>query len=148
MKNELTILNQMKTVLQGQLNDHLETGLEQIDEHNVAIDFPDTDLMPKATMFYIVPNWADYESLSTESDNSTFNLALFILCKKDRQENLTKKIYGYFNALYSLLRTNIGLDGYVDFTDVNDADFYPAVEGNRNVQGVEVSVSIRYTKDF
>lgn len=148
MKNELTILNQMKTVLQGQLNDHLETGLEQIDEHNVAIDFPDTDLMPKATMFYIVPNWADYEALSTESDNSTFNLALFILCKKDRQENLTKKIYGYFNALYSLLRTNIGLDGYVDFTDVNDAEFYPAVEGNRNVQGVEVSVSIRYTKDF
>ena len=117
-------------------------------EHNVAIDFPDTDLMPKATMFYIVPNWADYEALSTESDNSTFNVALFILCKKDRQENLTRKIYGYFNALYSLLRTNIGLDGYVDFTDVNDAEFYPAVEGNRNVQGVEVSVSIRYTKDF
>lgn len=148
MKNELTILNQMKIVLQEQLNDHLETGLEQIDEHNVAIDFPDTDLMPKATMFYIVPNWADYEALSTESDNSTFNVALFILCKKDRQENLTRKIYGYFNALYSLLRTNIGLDGYVDFTDVNDAEFYPAVEGNRNVQGVEVSVSIRYTKDF
>ncbi len=148
MKNELTILNQMKTVLQGQLNDHLETGLEQIDEHNVAIEFPDTDLMPKATMFYIVPNWADYEALSTESDNSTFNVALFILCKKDRQESLTRKIYGYFNALYSLLRTNIGLDGYVDFTDVNDAEFYPAVEGNRNVQGVEVSVSIRYTKDF
>jgi len=148
MKNELTILNQMKTVLQSHLNDHLEAGLAQIDEHNVAIDFPDTDLMPKATMFYIVPNWADYEVLSTESDNSTFNVALFILCKKDRQENLTRKIYGYFNALYSLLRTNIGLDGYVDFTDVNDAEFYPAVEGNRNVQGVEVSVSIRYTKDF
>ena len=126
MKNELTILNQMKTVLQGQLNDHLETGLEQIDEHNVAIEFPDTDLMPKATMFYIVPNWADYEALSTESDNSTFNVALFILCKKDRQESLTRKIYGYFNALYSLLRTNIGLDGYVDFTDVNDAEFYQA----------------------
>lgn len=109
MKNELTILNQMKMVLQGQLNDHLETGLAQIDEHNVAIDFPDMDLMPKATMFYIVPNWADYEALSTESDNSTFNVALFILCKKDRQENLTRKIYGYFNVLYSLLRTNIGL---------------------------------------
>ncbi len=148
MKNELAILNQLKNVLQSQLNDHLEAGLPQIDGNSIAIDFPDTDLMPRSTMFYIVPNWADYEALSTESDNSTFNVALFILCKKDRQESLTMKIYGYFNALYSLLRNNIGLDGYVDFTDVNDAEFYPAVEGNRNVQGVEVSVSIRYTKDF
>lgn len=148
MKNELTILNQMKVVLQSYLNDHLLEGIPKIDEKSVVIDFPDIDLMSKATMLYIVPNWADYEVLSTESDVSTFNLAIFILCKKDRQENLTTKVYGYFNALYSLLRTNISLDGYVDFTDVKEAEFYPAVEGNKNVQGVEVSVSIRYTKDF
>lgn len=148
MKNELTIINQLKTVIQTQLNGHLETGLEQINEHNVQIEFPDVDQMPKTIMFYIQPNWADYESLSTESDYSTFNVAVFIICKKDKQENLTKKIYGYFNALYGLLRTNIGLDNHVDFCDINNADFYPAVEGNRNVQAVEVSVSIRYSKDF
>ena len=100
------------------------------------------------TMLYIQPNWADYENLSTESDFSTFGIALFIICKKDTQENLTKKIYGYFNALYSLLRTNISLDGEVDFSSITDADFYPAVEGNRNVQAIEVSIAVSYTKDF
>lgn len=148
MKNELSILNQLKTVIQTQLNSHLDSTLPSIDQHNVQIDFPDTDQMPKNVMFYLQPNWSEYEALSTESDASTFNIAVFVICKKDKQENLTKKIYGYFNALYSLLRTNIGLDGYVDFCDINDAEFYPAVEGNRNVQAVETAVSIRYTKDF
>ena len=35
-----------------------------------------------------------------------------------------------------------------DFIEITDADFYPAVEGNRNIQAIEVSVSVRYTKDF
>ena len=148
MKNELTILEQLRVVLQSDLNDHLEEGLEGIQEGSVVVDFPDTDLMRFQTVLYIQPNWADYESLSTQSDSSVFNVSIFILCKRDRKEELTRKIYGYFNAVYSLLRNDISLGGMVDFTDVDNAEFYPAVEGNRNVQGVEISVSIRYTKDF
>jgi len=148
MRDELTILNSLKAVIQGQLNSHLDQGMEILNERNVAVDFPDTDQMPMKTMLYIQPNWANYEALTTESDNSLFNIAIFIVCKKDKQENLTRKVYGYFNALYSLLRTNWSLDGEADFTEITDADFYPAVEGNRNVQAIEVSVSIRYTKDF
>lgn len=148
MRNELTILNSLKTVMQTQLNDHLDPQTETISERNVVIDFPDIDLMPMKTMLYIQPNWANYEDLSTESDMSTFNIAVFIVCKKDKQENLTRKVYDFFNALYSLLRTNWSLNGEADFTQITDADFYPAVEGNRNVQAIEVSVSVRYTKDF
>ena len=148
MKNELTILNALAGVLQNQLNGYLTQELSPIGERNVAIDFPDTDLMPMKTMLYIQPNWANYENLSTESDLSTFGIAIFIVCKKDTQENLTKKTYGYFNALYELLRTNISLDGEVDFAGITDADFYPAVEGNRNVQAIEVSIAVTYTKDF
>lgn len=148
MRNELTILNALKSVMQEQLNGHLEEGFDPIGERNVAVDFPDLDLMPMKTMLYIQPNWANYESLSTESDASTFNMAVFIVCRKDKQENLTRKVYGYFSAMYSLLRSNWSLDGEVDFTEITDADFYPAVEGNRNIQAIEVSVSVRYTKDF
>lgn len=148
MRNELTILNSLKTVIQSQLNGYLASETEPISERNVAIDFPDIDLMQMKNMLYIQPNWANYEGLSTESDASTFNVAVFIVCRKDKQENLTRKIYGYFNALYSLLRNNWSLDGEVDFTEITDADFYPAVEGNRNVQAIEASVSVRYTKDF
>ena len=148
MRNELTILNSLKTVIQSQLNDYLALETEPISERNVAIDFPDIDLMQMKNMLYIQPNWANYEGISTESDASIFNVAVFIVCRKDKQENLTRKIYGYFNALYSLLRNNWSLDGEVDFTEITDADFYPAVEGNRNVQAIEASVSVRYTKDF
>lgn len=111
---------------------------EALINDNTIIDFPDVDQMPMKTMLYIQPNWANYEALTTESDNSLFNIAVFIVCKKDKQENLTRKVYGYFNALYSLLRTNWSLDGEADFTEITDADFYPAVEGNRNVQAIEV----------
>lgn len=148
MRNELTILNALKTVIQTQLSSYMQENLGSIGERNVAIDFPDIDLMPMKTMLYIQPNWANYENLSTESDLSTFGIALFIVCKKDTQENLTKKTYGYFNALYELLRTNISLDGEVDFAGITDADFYPAVEGNKNVQAIEVSIAVTYTKDF
>ena len=148
MKNELSILNALKGVLQVQLNAHLNEGMDQIGERNVAVDFPDTDQMPMKTMVYIQPNWANYETLSTESDDSTFNMAVFIVCKKDSQENLTRKVYGYFNAMYQLLKTNWSLDGEVDFTAITDADFYPAVEGNRSIQAIEASVSVRYTKDY
>ena len=148
MRNELTILNALQSVIRTQLGGFLSEELEAIGERNVTIDFPDVDQMPVRTMFYIQPNWEDFEALSTESDSSTFNMAVFVICKKDRQENLTKKIYGYFNALYALLRTNWSLDGMVDFTEITDADFYPAVEGNRNVQAIEASVCVRYTKDF
>ena len=148
MKNELSILNALKGVLQVQLNAHLDEGMDQIGERNVVVDFPDTDQMPMKTMVYIQPNWANYETLSTESDDSTFNMAVFIVCKKDSQENLTRKVYGYFNAMYQLLKTNWSLDGEVDFTAITDADFYPAVEGNRSIQAIEASVSVRYTKDY
>ncbi len=148
MKNELTILNALAGVIQRQLSEYLTHDLAPISERNVVIDFPDTDQMPMKTMLYIQPNWANYENLSTESDLSTFGIAVFIVCKKDTQENLTKKTYGYFNALYELLRTNISLDGEVDFASITDADFYPAVEGNRNVQAIEVSIAVTYTKDY
>lgn len=146
----MTVIEGLRATIINGLNAHLPESevLAPIGEDNVLIDFPDTDRMPKSTMFYIQPNWADFENLTTESDSSIFSVAVFILCKRDKSENLTKKIYGYFNALYSLLRRNTSLDGVVDFTEVTNSEFYPAVEANRSIQGVEVSVSLRYTKDF
>lgn len=154
MVNELAILERFKKVIEEQLNNYLDDSgedgrmLPSIDCRNVTIDFPDVDQMPKSVMFYLQPNYSNYETLSTESDLASFTISLFVICKRDKQENLTKKIYHYMNAVYKLFRTNISLDGMVDFVDITDADFYPAVEGSRNVQAVELSISIRYTKDW
>ena len=148
MASELTILNAMKQVIQCGLNECLPQNIEQISERNVEIDFPDTDQMPMKNMLYIVPNWANYETLTTESDNSTFNIAVFIVCRKDKPENLTEKVHLYFEALQNLIHSNTTINGEVDFSTVDNVDFYYGVDGTRNVQAAEASISVHYTKDY
>lgn len=153
MINELVITKKLREVISTELNNYLGPAeesdvLSSIGEKNVVIDFPAPDQMPMNVMFYIQPNYADFETLSVESDSSVFNVSVFILCKRDKQENLTLKIYGYFNALYRLLRNDLSLSGTVDFSEVTDVQFYPAIEANRNIQGAEINIAIRYTKDY
>ena len=148
MINELSILNRLKTVIQTQLNSYLPEGFDQIGERNVIIDIPDTDQMPMKTMLYIIPNWADYEALTTENDACTFNIAVFIVCHKDSHSSLTTKIHTYFDALQSLIHANTSLDGEVDFSTVDNVELYYLVDGTKNVQAAEASLSVRYTKDY
>ena len=148
MKNELTVIMALKDVIVSHLNDYLPEGFEEITEANVEIDFPIVDLMPKKNMFYIQPDQADFEGLTTSSDLSNFNVSVFIVNKKDTRQNLTILNNGYYNALCELLRSNRTLDGTVDFVDIPNAVFYPAIEANPNVRGAEVSLTIRYTKEY
>lgn len=150
MTNELTALNALKNTIINGLNAYLPEGsiFTDITSENVEIEFPIVDQMPKSVMFYLVPDYADYQGMATRSDSVEFRIKVWILVKRDSQSNLTEKYYGYQTALFQLLRTETSLGGVVDFTDINDAEFYPAVDYNPNVQGAEISVSVRYTKDF
>ncbi len=148
MKNELSVLLALQDVIAKNLNDFLPQDFASISEKNVLIDFPNVDQMPMKNMFYIQPDYAEFEALTTSSDVSSFRVSVFILSKKETKANLTILNYGYYNALCELLRSNMTLDGTVDFTDINDVTFYPAVEANLNVRGAELSLEIRYTKDY
>ena len=148
MKNELSVLLALQDVIAKKLNDFLPQDFASISDKNVLIDFPNVDQMPMKNMFYIQPDYAEFEALTTSSDVSSFRVSVFILSKKDTKANLTILNYGYYNALCELLRSNMPLDGTVDFTDINDVTFYPAVEANPNVRGAELSLEIRYTKDY
>lgn len=150
MKNELTVLNALESLIVSNLNNYLPSGdlFDDITADNVSVEFPVVDQMKKSVMFYLVPDFADYQSMATTNDSVEFRVKIFVLVKRDSQENLTVKYFGYQTALYQLLRNETGLGGVADFTDVNDAEFYPAVDFNPNVQGAEISVSVRYTKDF
>lgn len=148
MKNELSVLLALQDVIAKKLNDFLPQDFASISGKNVLIDFPNVDQMPMKNMFYIQPDYAEFEALTTSSDVSSFRVSVFILSKKDTKANLTILNYGYYNALCELLRSNMTLDGTVDFTDINDVTFYPAVEANPNVRGAELSLEIRYTKDY
>lgn len=148
MINEIVVMNNLKRVIERQLNNYTSSAVETIDDKNVVIDFPAVDTMPKKNMIYIQPNYAEYNSLTTNSDDSQFNIALFIVCKRDKAESLTEKVFEYYNSLYKLFRTNLTLDETVDFIEIESFDYYPQVEANRNVVGIEMNVSCRYTKDF
>ena len=148
MTNELVILEALKDVIVNNANTYLPEGYSTFTSSDVVIEFPDSDNMPSDVAVFIQGDSASYESLSTTTDASMFSVSVFVIGKRDTSANLTIKMYTYFNAIYETLRKSMSLDGNVDFASITGAEFYPAIEGNKNVQGVEISCALQYTKDF
>ena len=147
MINEIDVTKQLVKVIQEHLNEYLPEGYS-ITDKQVILDFPDVDKMPYNVCFYVNPEYSEAEDSTTTSDKITFRLGVFVLVKRDTQSNLTEKYFTYYNALYYLLRNNTSLDGFIDDTKVISADFYPAIEGNPNVRGSEISIATIFEKDF
>lgn len=148
MTNELTVLEAMKSVLVSDVNKYLAEGWTQLTADNVVMEWPEVEGMTDDVTVFINGNYAEYEELATTNDQSTFTVSVFLMVKRDTKLNLTQKMYTYFNGIYQSLRESMSLDGVVDFTMITDADFFPAIEANKNVQGVEITVAVHYTKDF
>ena len=172
VKNELSVLQQLRDVVDAGLNPEAEEILQEetLDEEltdetpsadpepepepepaeviPVLIDFPSVDQMPAPSTVFMLPDYAEYESLATVNDRAEFRVNVWILCKRAPKADLTTKVYQIYNEIYELLRKDTDLGGYVDFSEVRSADFYPAVEMNKNVQGIEMSLAIQYTKDW
>ena len=148
MTNELTVLEAIQSVLISNVNQYLDEGYTSLSSNNVIMEWPDVDGMKDDVTVFINGNYAEYEELATTNDQSTFTVSIFLLVKRDTISNLTTKMYRYFNGIYQALRKSMSLNGVVDFTMITDADFFPAVEANKNVQGVEITVAVHYTKDF
>jgi len=148
VKTDLDVMNKLRDVIANQLNSCLEEGVDEIKDKGVIIDFPDTDQMPDKNCIYIQPNDASIEDLTTGSDYQTSSFSLFIVCKRDKKENITKKIFKYFEGLYALLRGNMTLDSYVDFTSITGYTYYPMLEASSNCSGMEISVELQYARDF
>lgn len=154
MKTELQILNQLKKVIAEELNAYLAEDednkdlLEEINEDNVVIGFPELDSMKKNTMFYITPDYEEITDLSMGTDFASLNSDIYIMCKGAKNETLIKKVFGYYTALYALIRDNQTLDNFVDFSRINNMDFYPAVTASTTMTAIEASTSIQWSKCF
>lgn len=148
MTNELTVLEALQAVLVTDVNQYLSEGWTNLSYENVIMEWPDVDGMTGDVTVFLNGNYAEYEELATINDQSTFTVSLFLMVKRDKRTSLTEKMYRYFNGIYQALRKSMSLGGVVDFTMITDADFYPAIEANKNVQGVEISCAVHYTKDF
>lgn len=148
MTNEIDILNGLKEVISRELNNYLDDGIEPINEKAVEIDAPDVDHMKYPTSIYIQPNYSSYENLTVRSDFAEGRYAVFILCKRDTQTNLTIKTLSYAKALYECLKKNPTLNEVSDFTMIESSDFFMRVEGNENIKGVEISVVVQYAMEY
>jgi hypothetical protein len=149
---EKQVLDGIKTFIVNNINSYVEEPvdleIETITDDYVAVEFPDTDSMRKSVMFYIVPDNEDFEYLTMSSDLASFNSTIFILIKKDTQENLITKAFTYFSALYQAIRNDPTLTSVVDETTIQTMEFYPAVEANKAIVGVEAKLLIKYAKEF
>lgn len=154
MISELQILNQLKKVIGEQLNEYLTADeensglLEEISEANVIIDFPDIDNMPKNTTIYIQPDYEEVEDLSVITDFTRMRLLIYIICKGAKSATLIKKVFGYYTALFMLIRNNQTLDGMVEFSKINSMDYYPSVTASSTMSAIEVGAEINWAKTF
>ena len=148
MTSELTVLTALQSVLVANVNQYLQEGWTTLTNKNVIFEWPEVEAMTADATVFINGNYAEYEELATINDVSTFTISVFLMVKRDTQSNLTTKMYTYFNGIYQAIRKSMDLNHTVDFSMVTDADFFPAIEANKNVSGVEITLAVHYTKDF
>ena len=154
MTNNLTILNKLEKLIGERLNDYLDKvdGLDielpKIIDKNVMQDFPDVDSMRCPTMFWVLQTYSENEELTTNSDFCTMNVSVFLTCRRNKAVNLQKMVNGYTAAFEMFIWHNQSLDNLVDMCNVTSADFYPAVQDDPGVSGVEISLQIQYQKIY
>lgn len=149
---EREVLESIKTFIVNTINSNIEEPedltIETITSDHVAIDFPDTDGMKNSVMIYLVPENEDFEYLTLSSDLANFYSTVFILVKKDSQQNLISKVFTYFSALYQSIKSDPTIGGSVDETTIQTMEFYPAVEANKSIVAIETRLLIKYAKEF
>lgn len=99
-------------------------------------------------MFYIQPDNEEIDNLSMSSDLATMNVTICILCKGASSTTLIKKVFGYYSALYIMLRQNQTLDGYIESVKVVSMDYYPAVTASKTMTAIEAQLQMQWAKEF
>jgi hypothetical protein len=152
MITEMQVLEKLKEIISTQVGasvpDEDEGALGEVTEKNIEIDFPDVDRMRANTMFFIQPDYENLEQLSMSSDLATMQITIFILCKGASNQQLVKRVFGYYSALYILLRNNPTLNGFIDYTRITDMDYYPAVTAASTITAIEAGIQLQWSKDF
>lgn len=154
MKSEYSILTKIAEHIAERLNDYMTVDeeysgyLHKIDDKNVVVDFPDIDNMPKNVMFFVTPEDGYMEPLTTGGDSTDMTVQVYVVCKKDTRVNLIRRAFGYYSALWMMLKNNQTLDNYVDFIDVTNFDYYPATDNTGTCVIVQATLDVRWEKQY
>lgn len=155
MKLENEILESLKKYLIENINnsidivnDDVSLRLDTVTKDSINIDYPDTDSMKNSIMFYILPDNEVFSDFTLGGDLAQFNNTIYIIVKKDNQENLIKKVFKYYGALIHCIKSDPSLGSIVDETKMMSMEFYPAVEANKNIVAIELHLEITYEQDY
>jgi hypothetical protein len=152
MITEMQVLERLKATIARDLvglQEHEEgIPIEQFDEKNIEIDFPDVDSMRRPTMLYIQPDYGNLEPLGMRSDLATMRATVFLLCKGAPNAILVKRVFALYSALYLLVRGDPTLGGLIDDARVTDMDYYPAVTASATITAIEASIDLQWSKEF
>jgi hypothetical protein len=152
MKTEMQVLERLKAVIARDLAGLQESeegiSVEQFDETNIGIDFPDVDGMRRPTMLYIQPDYENLEPLGMHSDLATMRATIFILCKGAANSVLVRRTFALYGALYLLVRGDPTLGGFIEDSHITDMDYYPAVTASATLTAIEASIDLQWSKEF
>ena len=138
MKTTLDILNQLKKVLEEELD---------YKDFIVQLDYPDTDRCIKPTTIFLTPETGIIEGLTTGSDSCSLDVTLYIICRRKKDNALMENVFRCYEEVYKLLRNNPHLDEFVADTIINDFDYYPST-GVDSEKAIEVRLTMIWEKDF
>ena len=148
----MQVLQRLQEIITARIAEHIadeeKAELGVITGAHVKIDFPDVDRMRGNTMFFIQPDYGNFEQLSMGSDLATMQVSVCVLCKGASNQVLVRRVFGFYTALYLLLRRNQTLENFIDFARITDMDYYPAVTASATITAIEVGLQLQWSKDF
>lgn len=138
MKTTLEVLEKLKEIIEKKLN---------YKNFSVVLDYPDSDRCIKETTIFLMPDTGLLDNLTTGSDSCSLDITAYIIVRRRGSQDLMVRVFNCFEQLYSLLRGDPTLDGYVSDTEIRDFDYYPST-GVESEKAIEVSLNVLWEKDF
>jgi len=121
-----------------------ELLLDMPREQDVVLYVLDIDKYKTNATFFMLPENQTINELTIGDNEVEDNATIYIVCRNDKEENLTKKVLRYTAGLKKLLKEQPTLNGLVGNTKITSAEYYHAVEGNVNIKGAEISLVFSY----
>ena len=144
------IIEELKNILIADFGDSLKFYSDEqiifsnVEENNiVCFDF-DIDKNKKDLMIFLLPENDNVSNLSIYDDEIESDLTIYLIHRNDTKEYLFKKTIRSVKSLTKLLKNNRTLNNKVGDLQINNAEYYHAVEGNENIKGAEIGITIKY----
>ena len=99
MTNEITVVTQLRAVIDAGLNPTPAQGETPAENIPVIIGFPSVDNMPARNTVYLLQDHAEYENFATTNDRANLTVTMWILCKRAPKADLVTKAYSVQNDI-------------------------------------------------